>query len=517
VLNSANTVRLILGDQLNASHSWFKQVDDEVLYLISELRQETDYCLHHVQKICAFFAGIAAFAEDLKQAGHRVHYLTLDESTAYSDLPALIESTLKNCKAKMFEYQRADEYRLLMQLQAVAPSNVTVEECDSEHFLLPFEEISRQFTAGKHRRLENFYRLMRQRHHILMDGDVPSGGRWNFDSENRKRLTPSDIAKLPEPLVFANNVTEILQRLDRHGVRYFGRAEVQLIWPVSRPQALQMLEYFCGYLLPHFGRFQDAMTAEGSQRWSLYHSRLSFAINAKILHPREVIDAALQAFEASEGAIDLAQVEGFIRQILGWREFVRGVYWANMPGYAELNSLGAERPLPDYFWTGETKMRCLSQAIGQSLDYAYAHHIQRLMVTGNFCLLTGIDPKEVDGWYLGIYVDALEWVEMPNTRGMSQYADGGLVGTKAYAAGGNYIRKMSDYCGDCHYRVQDKVGDTACPLNSLYWHFMLSHRQRFSKNPRQSMIYKNWDKMPEETRQATLERAQWCLDNIEEL
>ncbi|MFT5889682.1 MAG: deoxyribodipyrimidine photolyase-related protein, partial [Zhongshania sp.] len=224
MLNSANTVRLILGDQLNASHSWFKQVDDEVLYLISELRQETDYCLHHVQKICAFFAGIAAFAEALQQAGHRVHYLTLDESTAYSDLPALIESTLKDCKAKVFEYQRADEYRLLMQLQALAPANVTVEECDSEHFLLPFEEISCQFTAGKHRRLENFYRLMRQRHHILMDGDAPSGGRWNFDSENRKRLTPSDIAELPEPLVFANDVSEILQRLDRHGVRYFGRA-----------------------------------------------------------------------------------------------------------------------------------------------------------------------------------------------------------------------------------------------------------------------------------------------------
>lgn len=516
-MNSANTVRLILGDQLNAGHSWFKQVDDDVLYVIAELRQETDYCLHHVQKICAYFAAMAAFASALQQAGHRVHYLTLDDSNAYPDLPALIDATLLACKAVVFQYQRADEYRLLSQLQAMSPPKVKVEECDSEHFLLPFDEIPRQFTAGKHRRMENFYRIMRRRHDVLMDGDAPLEDRWNFDSENRKRLTPSDIAELPEPLVFANDVTEILQRLDRHEVKYFGRADAQLIWPVSRQQGLQMLDYFCRYLLPHFGRFQDAMTAEGTQRWSLYHSRLAFAINAKILHPMQVIDAAILAFESSDGAIDLAQVEGFVRQILGWREFVRGVYWANMPDYAELNSLGAERALPGYFWTGETNMRCLSQAIGQSLDYAYAHHIQRLMVTGNFCLLTGIDPNAVDDWYLGIYVDALEWVEMPNTRGMSQYADGGLVGTKAYAAGGNYIRKMSDYCGDCHYRVQDKIGDKACPLNSLYWDFMLRHRERFSKNPRQSMIYRNWDKMPEETRQATLTRAQWCLDNIEEL
>ncbi|WP_269617626.1 cryptochrome/photolyase family protein [Zhongshania sp. BJYM1] len=516
-MKSAKTLRLVLGDQLNASHSWFKRVDDDVLYVIAELQQELDYCLHHVQKICAFFAAMENFADALQRAGHRVHYLTLDDSATYADLPALIESTLLACRATLFQYQRADEYRLLAQLRSFSPSTVTVEECDSEHFLLPFDEIAQQFKAGKHRRMENFYRGMRQRYCVLMDDDLPRGGRWNFDSENRHRLSADDIAELPEPLVFANDVSEILQRLERHGAKHFGRPEPQILWPVNRRQARELLDYFCRHLLPRFGRFQDAMTAEGPKRWSLYHSRLSFAINAKILHPMQVINAALHAFETSDGAVDLAQVEGFVRQILGWREFVRGVYWANMPRYAELNNLAACRELPSYFWTGKTNMRCLSQAIGQSLDYAYAHHIQRLMVTGNFCLLTGIDPTAVDQWYLGVYVDALEWVEMPNTRGMSQYADGGLVGTKAYAAGGNYIRKMSDYCGDCAYRVQDKIGDKACPLNSLYWDFMHRHRHRFGTNPRQGMIYKNWDKMADENKQAILDRAQWCLDHIEEL
>lgn len=507
----------MLGDQLNASHSWFKRVDDDVLYVIAELHQEVDYCVHHVQKICVFFSAMANFAEALQRAGHRVHYLTLDDSAAYADLPSLIQSVLVACQATVFEYQRADEYRLLTQLRAMSLPKVRVEECDSEHFLLPFDEITQQFSAGKHRRMENFYRGMRQRYQVLMDGDSPHGGRWNFDNENRNRLSVDDIADVPEPLVFANDVSAILQRLKRHGVKHIGRPETKLVWPVSRRQAKEVLDYFCRHLLPRFGRFQDAMTSEGRTSWSLYHSRLSFAINAKILHPMQVIDAALYAFESSDGLIDVAQVEGFVRQILGWREFVRGVYWANVPRYAELNNLAASRELPSYFWTGKTNMRCLSQAIGQSLDYAYAHHIQRLMVTGNFCLLSGIDPAAVDQWYLGIYVDALEWVEMPNTRGMSQYADGGLVGTKAYAAGGNYIRKMSDYCGGCEYRVQDKIGDKACPLNSLYWGFMHRHRYRFAANPRQGMIYKNWDKMAADNKQAILDRAQWCLDHIEEL
>ncbi|GAB3382192.1 cryptochrome/photolyase family protein [Spongiibacter taiwanensis] len=517
----ATTLRLILGDQLNARHSWFRQTDDSVIYLIAELRQETDYTHHHVQKICAFFASMEAFATALDKAGHRVHHLTLDDTADFADLPALINALCKQHGCQQFEYQRPDEYRLLQQLREFRlPKGCRRLEYDTEHFLLPFEDIDQEFTPGKLRMMEHFYRRMRKRFLILMDGDQPRGGRWNFDQDNRNKLSGAQLADVPAPLTFANPVGAIIERLQRHGVDHFGRATKSLLWPVTRKQAQSLLEFFCTHLLPNFGRYQDAMigaTTGDDTSWSLYHSRLSFAINVKMLHPMQVIDAALAAFERSEGQIDLAQIEGFVRQILGWREFVRGVYWANMPDYAQRNALSAERALPAYFWTGETGMQCLRQAIGQSLNYAYAHHIQRLMVTGNFCLLAGVDPDEVDQWYLGIYVDALEWVEMPNTRGMSQYADGGLVGTKAYAAGGNYMQKMSNYCGQCQYKVSAKTGENSCPLNSLYWHFMDRHRQTFNRNPRLGMIYRSWDKMAEDKQQAILARGQWCLDNINSL
>ena len=308
----------------------------------------------------------------------------------------------------------------------------------------------------------------------------------------------------------------ILARLKRHNVESLGKAEEELLWPVTRKQSKDLLTYFCEQLLPLFGTFQDAMTANSKHKWSLYHSRLSFALNAKILHPMQVIQAAVAAYRGNPN-IDIAQVEGFVRQILGWREYVRGMYWVNMPDYLAQNALGAQRDLPDYFWTGATKMNCLHHAIGQSLDTAYAHHIQRLMVTGNFCLLTEIEPQQVDAWYLGIYVDALEWVELPNTRGMSQFADGGWIASKPYAASGSYMQKMSDYCTVCHYQVKEKTGPRACPLNSLYWHFMVKHRDRLARNPRIGMIYGNWDKQNEEQKRLVLERAEWCLENLGEL
>jgi deoxyribodipyrimidine photolyase-related protein len=259
------------------------------------------------------------------------------------------------------------------------------------------------------------------------------------------------------------------------------------------------------------------MTNQHPDQWTLYHSRLSFSLNAKLLSPKEVIAAAVTAYEDSDGQITLPQIEGFVRQILGWREYVRCVYWQNMPEYGQRNELNADRDLPEYFWTGDTKMECLKQAIGQSLKYAYAHHIQRLMITGNFSLLTGIHPDQVDDWYLGIYIDAIEWVEMPNTRGMSQFADGGWVATKPYSAGGNYVNKMSDYCKSCHYKIKEKSSDEACPLNSLYWLFMNKHRDRLGKNPRIGMVYRNWDKQTEAMQTATLVRGNWCLENIEAL
>lgn len=515
---SYRELRLILGDQLNAGHSWFQAKDEGVLYLIAELHQETEYVRHHVQKICAFFTAMKGFGEALQAAGHEVLYLTLDDTAAFDGLPGLLDHLVERHQVRAVRYQQPDEYRLHQQLGDYADRAAVPVACnDTDHFLLSRDERAKWFPASKRTRMEIFYRKMRQKTGVLMHDGEPEGGRWNFDAENRERLRKEDLAKIPEPLVFAHPVDEILARLDRHKVNYFGKVADPLPWPCSRREARTLLAYFCERLLPHFGRFQDAMTDQSPHAWSLYHSRLSFALNTKILSPREVIEAVERCYYDPDHPADLAQVEGFIRQILGWREYVRGLYWAHMPDYASLNTLEATRSLPAYFWTGETRMACLHQALTQSLETAYAHHIQRLMVIGNFCLLAGIHPDQVDEWYLGVYVDALEWVEMPNTRGMSQFADGGIVGSKPYAASGNYVKKMSDYCQGCHYRVAERTGEMSCPLNSLYWHFMDRNRQRVKNNPRTAMVMKGWDKRAKAEREAILSHADHLLGKLESL
>lgn len=512
-----NTLRLILGDQLNATHSWFRTKDDSVTYLIAELPQETSYVNHHIQKVCAFFAAMERFAEALKKCGHNVIHLTLDETSKYKDLPDLLTVYCRKISSNHLEYQRPDEYRLLTQIRNLSIERVAVSEVDTEHFYLPFNEVSQHFKANKGSRMETFYRKMRQRFNVMMNNDQPWGEQWNFDADNRNKLKKGDIENIPHPLVFENDVSEIKQRIENHKVSTIGSLEGPLEWPVTRAQAKELLEYFCAHCLPQFGTFQDAMTHKSPHAWSLYHSRLSFAINAKILNPMTVVDRAIEEYQRRKSDISLAQIEGFVRQIIGWREFIRGIYWANMPSYATQNALGAKRDLPEFFWSGNTKMNCMRSAIGQSLEHAYAHHIQRLMVTGNFCLLTGIAPQQVDDWYLGIYIDAIEWVEMPNTRGMCQFADGGLVASKPYTASGSYINRMSDYCGDCHYKVKERVGETACPFNSLYWHFMHRHRERFGNNPRIGMVYRNLDNMDEETRTSILNHAEHLLESLDSL
>jgi len=516
---SYESLRLILGDQLNSQHSWFYETDDNVLYLIAELRQETDYATHHVQKVCGFFAAMQHFAGELKDKGHHVLYLDLDDTARWSDLTELVNAMAKRYRVSRFEYQRPDEFRLMEQLENMSlPQGTHRQVSDPEHFFLPFADLPDYFTRDSHVRMESFYRKMRRRFCILMDDDQPEGGTWNFDKENRQRFRDEDIEAIPEPLLFGNDVSAILARLQRHEVATIGTATKELVWPVNRQQSLTLLKFFCQQCLANFGRFQDAMTGQSESRWSLYHSRLSFALNCKMLSPAEVVDAAISRYrQAKKHTVTIAQVEGFVRQILGWREYVRGIYWTNMPDYATRNRLRAQRALPDFFWTGDTRMSCLRHAISQSLEFAYAHHIQRLMVTGNFALLAGINPREVDEWYLGIYMDAIEWVELPNTRGMSQYADGGLIATKPYAASGNYTNRMSDYCGSCHYQVKEKTGERSCPLNSLYWHFMVRHRDRFSGNQRIGMVYRNWDRMNASVQQHTLDRARWVLEHLDEL
>jgi deoxyribodipyrimidine photolyase-related protein len=512
------TLRLVLGDQLNQQHSWYKTPDPSVLYVIAELHQETHYVRHHIQKIGAFFAAMSAFADQLKKQGHQVLHLTLDDTVGFSTLDSLIESLSNQYNVATFEYQQPDEYRLSEQLKALKLNpDIDIFCRDSEHFLLAHEELSTYLNPKKHNRMESFYRKMRKRFNILMDGDQPLDGRWNFDAENRQKLKPADLEAIPEPLLFSNDISAILERLKRHNIETIGTISTHLIWPVSRDQSLELLDFFCTHCLPLFGRFQDAMTHQGKQRWSLYHARISFALNSKILHPSEVVQAALDRYYSANESIEIAQIEGFVRQIIGWREYVRGVYWVNMPDYKELNQLNATNTLPDYFWTGNTKMRCVKHAVDQSLNYSYAHHIQRLMVTGNFAMLAGIDPDQLDQWYLGIYIDAIEWVEMPNTRGMSQFADGGLIATKPYAASGSYINKMSDYCAACDYKVKERTTEDACPFNSLYWRFMMSNSERLKNNPRTAMAYRSWNKMQPEIKQAILQRGDYCIENLEQL
>jgi deoxyribodipyrimidine photolyase-related protein len=525
MINDSNKLRLILGDQLNATHPWFEKVDDNCLYVIAELHQETNYVAHHLQKVQAFFAAMTAFAKALKKAGHRVLHLTLDDTKQYKDLPDMLTCLLDN-DVQHFEYQQPDEYRLSEQLaifsQQLVSKNISCACIDSHHFYLPHHELTEHFKVETSHRMEFFYRYMRKRFNILIDDEKkPEGGKWNYDQQNRNKLKKKDIALIPAPLVFSHDVSEINDRLTRHQIKTIGQGDETLLWPVNRQESLQLLDFFCRYLLPSFGTFQDAMTCNGDdvvtqKQWSLYHSRLSFSLNSKMLSPALVVDTVIKHFQANE-TISIAQVEGFVRQILGWREFIRGMYWINMPQYQEKNSLKANNNLPSWFWDGETKMNCLHHAIKQSLQYSYAHHIQRLMITGNFCLLTGVEPSQVDQWYLGIYVDAIEWVELPNTRGMSQFADGGLIASKAYAASGNYVNKMSDYCQSCHYNVKEKITDNACPLNSLYWHFMDKHSELFESNPRQAMVYRNWRKQPIEQQQATLDKAQHYLRNIDSI
>ena len=516
-------VRLILGDQLNASHSWFSRKDPDVLYVMAELNQELTYTRHHIQKVVAFFLAMRNFASALAKSGHTVHYFSLDDTADFKDLNDWLSVLLSEYPEASFEYQQPDEYRVSEQLKSLSRSLDRPVVCaDSEHFFVPFNELGDYFKKDHAHKMEAFYRKVRSRFKVLMSGDKPEGGQWNYDKENRKSLKKDDIEQLVEPKQFRNDASEVIALIEKHGIETIGSIEdrsgkAAIGWPVTRTQAKELLAFFIENCLPHFGDFQDAMTCQSPHRWSLYHSRLAFALNTKMLKPEFVVREVEKAYYEAKGALPLAGVEGFIRQILGWREFVRGIYWLNMPDYTQKNALKASRALPDYFWSGKTNMRCMHEAISQSLEQAYAHHIQRLTVTGSFCLMAGIDPDEVEQWYLGIYIDALEWVESPNTRGMALFADDGLLATKPYAVSGNYMSKMSDYCKHCHYNVKAKTGEGACPFNSFYWNFIDTHQKRLLANPRTAMIARAWSKKPDEEKAAIVKQAEQYLKRINTL
>ena len=510
-------LRLILGDQLNPEHHWFRDVRPDVIYVLMEIRQETDYVLHHAQKIIAIFAGMRALSSQLKAKGHRVRYIRIDDAHNRQSLTGNLDALIQHYAAQQVEYQEPDEYRLDEQLrqwaQALNASGaVSCHMVSSEHFLTTRDHLATFFKSKRSWLMEHFYRHMRKKHQILMQSATqPVGDQWNFDQDNRK--TWKGDPALPSDWRHTHDHSDIWEAIQRSGVRCFGEPQAkQFRWPTHRDEALRDMRGFIEHALPHFGDYQDARTTQG---WRLFHSLLSFALNTKMLHPREVIDAAIEAFHS--GQVPLPAVEGFVRQILGWREYVRGVYWSQMPGYDLQNHFHHTRELPSWFWTGETHMACMANAIGQSLEHAYAHHIQRLMVIGNFGLLAGLSPQALHQWYLGIYIDAFEWVELPNTLGMSQYADGGLLASKPYTASAAYLHRMGDECKGCRYQPKERLGPNACPFNALYWDFHIRHQSVLENNPRLAFVYRQLERMDATEREKSQEHAQQMLSNMDHL
>lgn len=504
-------LRLILGDQLNLQYPWFETVEEKVTYLLMEMRQETDYAPHHIQKVVGFFGAMRHFAQVLKQQGHQVIYFKLDDAENLQVLPANLNAIFEQQQITSFEYQHPDEYRLDQQLKNFCEGlDLPTKVHDSHHFMTSREELSQFFEGKKQLILEFFYRNMRKQFNLLMEQGQPEGGQWNFDKNNRKKWKGSPaipVAYIPK--------TEELQALEKlihiAGVKTIGTLDTDnYLFPFSREEALAQLAYFCKHLLVHFGDYQDALHTE---EINLFHSRISFALNVKMISPLEVVEKVIAYYRQHEDEIELSQVEGFVRQIIGWREYMRGIYWKEMPAYAEKNALENHNPLPAFYWTAKTKMNCLHHSIQNSLDNAYAHHIQRLMITGNFALLAQVHPDAVDQWYLGIYADAIEWVQITNTRGMSQWADGGIVATKPYVSAASYINKMSNYCESCAYDKKKRLGENACPFNSLYWNFLDDKKQFFAKNNRMAMMLRLLEKIPAQELSEIKARAGAILSN----
>lgn len=506
------TLRLILGDQLNQNHSWFSTTNDDVLYCMFEMRQETDYVKHHIQKVVGFFAAMREFSRQLEEKKHKLIYFNILDSNNLHDLEKNIKFLIEKNAIEHFEYQAPDEYRLDEQLKSICQDlSIRCSSCDTEHFLTSREELTDFFEGKKQLLMERFYRYMRKKHHILMAGEQPEGGIWNYDHNNRKKWKGSP--EIPDYKAFKNDVKQICRDISSSNIATIGHFDSTYFeYPITLKQAQQQLAYFCTTLLQHFGDYQDALHTEEVY---LFHSRLSFAMNLKIISPKEIITSVLEHYRKNMESIDIAQVEGFIRQVIGWREYMRGMYWKEMPSYKALNVLENHEAIPDFFWTGETKMNCLQKTINNSLDHAYAHHIQRLMITGNYLLLTQTHPDAVDDWYLGIYIDAIQWVQLPNTRGMSQYADGGKIATKPYVSSGSYINKMSNYCGSCHYNFKEKIGPKACPFNSLYWNFLDDKKPKLFTNQRMRMMYSVLNKFSAEDLHKMKLRAAEIITNPE--
>jgi deoxyribodipyrimidine photolyase-related protein len=504
------TLRLILGDQLNRNLSALRGVQPGDIVLLAEVNDEASYVPHHRKKIAFLFSAMRHFAEDLREEGLTVRYVRLDDESNTHSLEGEVERALADEPGlERIVHTEPGEYRLL-EIMREWPDRygVPVEMRSDDRFICSHERFA-SWASGKQRlTMEYFYREIRRETGLLMDGDEPEGGQWNFDAQNRKAL-PDDVSIPERAWVQPDAITR--EVMDLVGERFpdgFGDIE-PFGYAVTRQGALEQLGWFIEHALPKFGDYQDALK-DGEA--FLFHSVLSLYLNCGLLDPMEVCREAEAAFR--DGKAPLNAVEGFIRQIIGWREYVRGIYWHFMPDYLERNALEGRRPLPDFYWTADTEMACITDVVSTTRKHAYAHHIQRLMVTGNFALLAGIDPKAVNEWYLAVYADAYEWVEAPNTHGMALYADGGIMATKPYAASGAYIDRMSDHCAGCRYDVKAKAGEKACPFNYLYWNFMMENEVRLKGNRRLGPILSNLNRFSDERRREIREDASRFFESI---
>jgi len=503
---------IVLGDQLDLDAAAFDGFDAALdAVWMAEVADESTHVWSSKPRSVMFLAAMRHFALALQTAGRPLHYTRLDAQANAGSLGAQLQADIGRLKPTRLVMTAPGDWRVLQAIKAVAvASKLPLDLREDRHFFSSVRDFAAHAKGRKTLRMEYFYREQRKRHRVLIQSeqgegqnDTPVGGQWNFDADNREAFSAAGPGAVPPRTAFEPDALtrEVIALVNTRFAQHPGRLD-SFGWPVTRAQALQSLQAFIQQRLPLFGRYQDAMWP--GDPW-LYHAHLSAALNLKLLNPREVVAAAEDAYH--DGQAPLASVEGFIRQILGWREYVRGIYWTQMPGYAERNALDAQEDLPAWYWTGATDMACLRDALAQTLTHGYANHIQRLMVTGLYALMLGVQPKQVHAWYLAVYVDAVEWVELPNTLGMSQYADGGVMGSKPYIATGKYIQRMSPHCKGCRYDPAQRGGDAACPFTSLYWDFLMRHEATLAKNPRMALQVKNAARLTDAQKQAVSDRA----------
>ena len=505
------TLVLILGDQLSRGISSLKNANpDTDRVLMVEVMEEATYVRHHKKKIAFVLSAMRHFAERLHQDGWQVDYVRLNDADNSGSFAGEVRRAIARHEISRVVVTEPGEWRVLKMIMSwQADLGLPVEILPDGRFIASHDDFAAWAEGRKQLRMEYFYRGMRRKTGLLMTGGEPEGGQWNFDADNRKPARAGLFMPRPRRVEPDAITCEVLELVEQRFSGHFG--DLQPFWfAVTTEEAEAALEQWLAECLASFGDYQDAML---NGEPFLYHSLLALYINAGLLDPLKVCRKVEAAYHRGEAPLN--SVEGFIRQIIGWREYVRGIYWLKMPGYVSENHFAADRPLPDFYWSGETDMACMRAAIGQTKQEAYAHHIQRLMVTGNFALLAGVDPAEVHEWYLAVYADAYEWVELPNTLGMSQFADGGLLASKPYAASGNYINKMSDYCGTCRYKVSRKTGEDACPFNALYWDFLARNEAMLKGNPRLGQVYRTWYRMDPEKRAEYRESAAKFLGNLD--